>query len=39
MTPSTRANLEEVAADGLLIISGMILSWPLIALTAWFFVV
>ena len=39
MTPSTRATLEEAAANGLLIVSGLVLSWPLIALTAWFFVV
>ena len=36
MSHSTRATLEQIAADGLLIVSGLILSWPLIALAAWF---
>ncbi len=36
MSNSTRATLELIAADGLLIVSGLILSWPLVLLAAWF---
>ena len=39
MSTSTRATIELIAADGLLIVTGLILSWPLITLAAWFFVI
>lgn len=39
MSPSTRANLEEIVFDTALIVSGLILAWPLIALAAWFLAV
>ena len=35
MSPSQIATLEEIAADGLLIVTGLIFSWPLVLLVAW----
>ena len=39
MTASTRATIEEVAAEGLVLMTGLILSWPLMALAAWIWLV
>ena len=39
MTTDTRDVLEQMAAGSILVIGGLVLSWPLMTLMAWLFLV